>query len=556
MDEEDLKTLGFYDFQDALAAGIAAHHAGMLPVFKETVEELFARGLVKVVFATETLSLGINMPARTVVIEDLFKFTGERHELLTPLDYTQLTGRAGRRGIDELGYAIVLYTPFVPPDRIAALATRKDYELTSSFRPSYNMAVNLVTNFSEDEALRLLNSSFAQYTTDRDVVRWERRLVGKERELEEARGRAVCEHGDVVEYAAMREQAAEGMRTERGSPEVQKAFARLAPGDVIAAQHLGRALVCEQPRTKGSGEPRVTVMTADRKLRRVGPRDFRQPPEPVAKLRLRGQAWRSPKNRRGLARELQNLNVPRAQPQAAPSEVRRLVRAYEQHPVHGCPDVDEHLAWAQRALTADREAAALRKRVRRRKDTLARTLERVLNVLRGAGYVTGWELTHKGELLRRVYNESDLLVVETLSRGWFAGLDPDELAALASVFVYEARGRDEPESAPSPHLARYVRRILGLHKQLAASEAEQGLELLREPDGGFMGVISEWAGGASLEDVLEDRQLTAGDFVRWAKQVVDLLQQLRAVVDEGGLADTLADSVRAVQRGVVAYTGI
>ncbi len=108
IDEEDLVTLGFYEFLDGLTAGVAAHHAGMLPVFKETVEELFEAGLVKVVFATETLSLGINMPARTVVIEDLWKFQGERHEILTPGEYTQLTGRAGRRGIDQLGHAVVV----------------------------------------------------------------------------------------------------------------------------------------------------------------------------------------------------------------------------------------------------------------------------------------------------------------------------------------------------------------------------------------------------------------------------------------------------------------
>ncbi len=176
MDEEDLKTLGFYDFQDALAAGIAAHHAGMLPVFKETVEELFEAGLVKVVFATETLSLGINMPARSVVIEDLWKFQGERHELLTPGEYTQLTGRAGRRGIDELGHAVVVVQRNVPFERVASLASTRTYELTSSFRPSYNMAVNLVRNYTRDEAHHLLNSSFAQFLADRGVVTLEREL--------------------------------------------------------------------------------------------------------------------------------------------------------------------------------------------------------------------------------------------------------------------------------------------------------------------------------------------------------------------------------------------
>jgi ATP-dependent RNA helicase HelY len=135
MDEQDLVTLGFYDFLDGLTQGVAAHHAGMLPVFKEAVEELFEAGLVKVVFATETLSLGINMPARSVVIEDLWKFSGEQHELLTAGQYTQLTGRAGRRGIDDLGHAIVVYQRNVDFERVANLAATRTYELSSSFRP-------------------------------------------------------------------------------------------------------------------------------------------------------------------------------------------------------------------------------------------------------------------------------------------------------------------------------------------------------------------------------------------------------------------------------------
>ena len=148
IDEADLVALGFSEFLDGLQAGVAAHHAGMIPVFKETVEELFEAGLVKVVFATETLSLGINMPAKTVVIEDLWKFQGERHELLTPGEYTQLTGRAGRRGIDPLGHAVVVYQRQVPFERVAGLAATRTYDLTSSFRPSYNMAVNLVRNYT------------------------------------------------------------------------------------------------------------------------------------------------------------------------------------------------------------------------------------------------------------------------------------------------------------------------------------------------------------------------------------------------------------------------
>ncbi|HEX4817078.1 MAG TPA: DEAD/DEAH box helicase, partial [Nonomuraea sp.] len=140
LSDADLDVLGFDRFVAGLEAGVAAHHAGMVPPFKEVVEACFTEGLTKAVFATETLALGVNMPARSVVIERLTKFSGERRELLTPGEYTQLTGRAGRRGIDEVGYAIVLWSPFVPFEQVAALASSRTYALRSAFRPTYNMA--------------------------------------------------------------------------------------------------------------------------------------------------------------------------------------------------------------------------------------------------------------------------------------------------------------------------------------------------------------------------------------------------------------------------------
>src|SRR5207237_316390 len=181
--DDDLDVLGYDTWLAGMEAGIAAHHAGMVPPMKEAVEEAFAAGLLKVVFATETLSLGINMPARSVVIERLSKFTGEHHQFLTPGEYTQLAGRAGRRGIDDLGYVVVLWDPFVPFEQVAGLASRRTYALASSFRPTYNMTANLVQRYPPDEARHLLNLSFAQYQADRDVVAVERELERRREQL-------------------------------------------------------------------------------------------------------------------------------------------------------------------------------------------------------------------------------------------------------------------------------------------------------------------------------------------------------------------------------------
>ncbi len=177
LSDEDLRVLDYGWWLTALEAGVASHHAGLVPPFKEAVEECFAAALVKVVFATETLSLGINMPARSVVVEKLSKFSGEGHQALTPGEYTQLTGRAGRRGIDRVGYAVVLWSPFVSFGQVAGLASARSYELSSSFRPTYNMAANLVHRYESEEAHHLLSLSFAQYRADAEVARMEARLA-------------------------------------------------------------------------------------------------------------------------------------------------------------------------------------------------------------------------------------------------------------------------------------------------------------------------------------------------------------------------------------------
>ncbi|HEX2063499.1 MAG TPA: DEAD/DEAH box helicase, partial [Acidimicrobiales bacterium] len=284
LSDSDLEVLDYGAWLTGLEAGFAAHHAGMVPPFKEAVEACFAAALVKVVFATETLSLGINMPARTVVIEKLTKFTGERHEPLTPGEYTQLTGRAGRRGIDEVGYAVVLWSPFVPFDQVAGLASTRTYALSSSFRPTYNMAANLVRRYPPDAAHHLLNLSFAQYRTDAEVVRLETQLERTTRSLAQARAAATCELGDVEEYRQLLRSAPR--RSEIHA--VREALARLRPGDVVAApggKGAGRSAVLSTSQRRG-GDLRVTVLTADRKRLNLSPRDFPEPPPVLGRIEL------------------------------------------------------------------------------------------------------------------------------------------------------------------------------------------------------------------------------------------------------------------------------
>jgi ATP-dependent RNA helicase HelY len=566
MDEEDLKTLGFYDFQDALAAGIAAHHAGMLPVFKETVEELFEAGLVKIVFATETLSLGINMPARSVVIEDLWKFQGERHELLTPGEYTQLTGRAGRRGIDELGHAVVVVQRNVAFERVASLASTRTYELTSSFRPSYNMAVNLVRNYTRDEAHHLLNSSFAQFLADRGVVTLERELERDRAQLATFREQMRCDLGDFAEYWALREKAMgvrDGFRKGRErarTDATREGLAALRPGDVIyvpRARRRGLAVVL----SVRDGRP--TVLAQDRKYFRLGMRDFPEPPMALTKIPLpRSGSVRSARYRRDLAAKLVALDVrPPRQPRGGVDpkverEAAKYERLAEAHPCHACPDRPEHERWATRASQVDQQIGGLDRRIRTRTETLARQFERVLAVLEELGYVHGFAIEPKGRTLARIYGEGDILMAEALADGLLDGLQPSEVAALVSTIVYESRERTPRTSEmPTPASAERYEAFRGIWRRVRGAEDRHQVELCRELEDGFAPPIHRWAQGGSLEDVLRETDMAPGDFVRTCKQVLDLLRQIEEVAPEG-VADLVRRAREAVSRGVVAYTGV
>ncbi len=561
LEDDDLDALGYSDWITGFELGIAAHHAGLVPPLKEAVEEAFAAGLVKVVFATETLSLGINMPARTVVIEKLSKFTGEHHEFLTPGEYTQLTGRAGRRGIDPEGYAVVCWSPFVPFDQVAGLASRRSSALTSSFRPTYNMATNLVARYSPDTAHRLLNLSFAQYHADRAVVRVERHLGHNEDQLEQLRVDATCDRGDVQEYRALAH-GAELARREAGRHQrIADALDALRPGDIVTTRRGGgRAVVLKHESGRTGG--RLMLLGTNREIFRLGPGDFRRPPERVGHFDLpKPFAPRSVPFRRAAAEALRAAKLSDPEPTREDSV---SVREHElaEHPVQSCPQLAQHLKAAGLAERLEKETSRLRGRAHQRTETLARQFDRVLQVLQDLGYVDHWQLTPGGELLSRIYSEADLLIAQSIRRNAMDGLDPAELAAIMSTFTYERRGPDSDGPMPPPvwptsRVAQKFRSVDHAWRDLHGREVDAELTETRRPDPGLTDAMHSWASGESLAEVLDDDdELTGGDFVRHVKQVVDLLRQLGDAAPDPETRASANAAANACFRGVVAASSV
>ena len=464
--EEDLEVLGYRDWLTALERGIAAHHAGMLPSFKGAVEDLFKRGLVKAVFATETLALGINMPARTVVLEKLTKWNGEAHVSITPGEYTQLTGRAGRRGIDIEGNAVVQWSPTVDSATAAGLASTRTYPLRSSFTPTYNMSINLIARFGRERARGSLESSFAQFQADRAVIGLVRQIRKNDSAAAEQDESAQCHLGNFSEYARTR----------------------------IDIKELERLL-----------------------SKRDGRRTFDQ------------------RQRVKMENELDSM--------------RRALRA---HPCHSCNDRETHARFAERADRLNRESEGLRSRVENRTHVIAKTFDRICNVLTHLGYIEGEKPLAQGKILAKIYAESDLLLTESIRRGVFENLTPVELLSVASAMIYESRSVENyAPKMPHQNVANALAVVAKIWVELEDIENEFDVKTQREPDFGFCYAAYRWANGHSLSSVIKGTDMTVGDFVRCIKQLIDLLTQI------GGAAENLRpvckEGVKRLDRGVVSY---
>ena len=460
LSESDLNVLGFTDWCEALGRGIAAHHAGLLPMFKEIIEDLFQRNLIKVVFATETLALGINMPARTVLLERLSKWNGESHVPVTPGEYTQLTGRAGRRGIDIEGNAVILWSNDVDATSTAGLASTRTYPLRSSFKPTYNMTVNLIQQMGRERARKSLGSSFAQYQADKAVVGIATQIKRNSQALESMRGEFECHLGDFYEYAKLRSDIKE----------------------------LEKGL----------------------------------------------------KNKSRRARSLDEENI---------ENIRFNLRS---HPCHGCSDREKHARNSEKYFRLYRENQALETRMVAKTNVIPRQFDSIANILERRGYVSGDSLSSEGKVLAKIYAEMDLVIAESFRSGALDEFNSAELCAALSVFLFESR-KENPIRLPSALFQEKISEIAKIWLSVHEDELDAGLSETRSVDLGFAWGVYRWANGSGLQSVLNDSDMSVGDFIRSIKQIMDLLRQLQIAFPDS--RDKFVAAIKLLDRGLIASMG-
>lgn len=568
---EDHAVLGIDRWACALERGIAGHHAGMLPLMKETVEKLFAQGLIKLVYATETLALGINMPARTVVIESLQKWNGVAHVPLSAGEYTQLSGRAGRRGIDTEGHAVVLHKGKVAPEEVSALASKRTYPLFSAFHPTYNMVVNLLTHSSRAATRDVLELSFAQFQADGAVVQLAQEARHLAEELEFYAPDMHCDRGDSEEYFHLRDELSqlqkEAKKASAGARrgEAMKTLHTAKRGDVLAyrvGRKIQHALVVD-PLGAHARFYAVHVIGTDGKWRQIRPEDVSAGLLIVGSMPVNPVQLKKAKERAKVADELRSLRdsghlAHQHQPTAVDRRIEELHSRLRHHPVHQCPERELHANAGYKWARIRREYDRVIGKIDRRTNSVAKAFDRVCDVCERLGLIDGDTVTPAGEQLRRIFGERDVVVAQAARMGAFDGLPAPELAALVSTFVYESRTEDTRQVIPATSQQILARAWdIAVRAQQIVHEAEEAAhrDVTSSLDAGIMMATLAWAQGATLSTAVEGEDLQAGDFVRWMRQVGDLLDQLRFLDDED-LSVRAQVAKNLIMRGVVSWSGL
>ncbi|MEA2528085.1 MAG: ATP-dependent helicase HelY [Thermomicrobiales bacterium] len=599
---------------DLARKGIGFHHAGLLPVLKQLVEVLFGRGLMEVVFATDTLALGVNMPARSVVIGRMSKWDGRRRRVLIPNEFQQMAGRAGRRGMDAFGHVIVPYSPWIAFRDMLEIATGPLEPVRSAFAVRYNTVLNLWDPPHGERVRSMLQQSLAQFQTSQRIRQLEDDIIeiggdiagvpkgcligldAGDELLEDYRNingtlttAQQKERRIKAELAEVQRAAISPPWPEPGRQALRRAF-RYAPIGLVAHhREFGWGVYVGKGRggvglflfgrlIKSVNEYRQIDYLTDGKTVKV-PEALIEPSDPVEDatalvpeeelarvwtrvdrldlpdLDAMAEEHRSREQNR-VSGELVSLKADAADARA---QVNELHRVRQEHPCHLCPRRKEHRDYLQRIDRLEKERRALEEVLHREAEAEEARIRGVIRgireILNRFGYLYRGYPTPKADMLADVFDNDGLILCEMVDRGLLDRLAPEDLAEVFSWFSFDRDFRYQNHFTLPDQLVLLRRRLEDLEHVILGEERDNGLYISEGHNATFYGAARAWCLGSTMVEIGEVIELSEGDLVLTFNKTIDLMRQVREmladVTPHRPLRLTLQEAERLLRRGIV-----
>lgn len=588
---EDRELLQVRRIAELASQGIGFHHAGLLPILKQLVEVLFSQGLMQVVFATDTLALGVNMPARTVIIGRMTKWDGRRRRPLTPNEFQQMAGRAGRRGMDERGTIVVPYSPWMTFREVLDIAAGPLEPVRSSFAIRYNTVLNLWDPPQGSRVRHMLQQSLSQFQAARRVRDLEDLVIEAGREIEAAPHGCLIglEAGDELlddyrglnalrndlknrerrllrEIRELRESYDERPWPVPGRQALKRVFRDLPPGSLVHTRDFGWTLFLGRGGIGGVGvflgRDAIHLIAEYRQIDYLAAAqspvalpesiiDLHEPPAELSDVLREGEReaiWDEVARRdlpdldaaiRKHEAEIQDrLGREHERRQAELAAIREqydeATRRRHDHPCHACLRRKEHQANLRRISLLERDQlklkADLTKELADEDERVHRLIRGIRDVLHRFGYLHRGYPTAKSDTLANVFDTNGLVICEAIDRGFLDRLPAPDLAEAFSWFAYDRDFRlGNTYSIPKP-LVLLRRRLDELEREVINTERNNHLFISTGHNDGFYGAMRAWCLGASMSRILERIELSEGDLVLTFNKTLDLMRQVREML--------------------------
>jgi ATP-dependent RNA helicase HelY len=567
--------------------GIGFHHAGLLPILKQLVEVLFTRGLMEVVFATDTLALGINMPARTVVVGRMSKWDGRRRRMLIPNEFQQMAGRAGRRGMDPFGHVVVPYSPWFTFRETLDIAIGELHPVQSAFAIRYNTVLNLWDPPHGERVRALLQQSLAQFQSSQRIRDLEDQIIALGEEIDRIPQGCLIglEGGEELleDYrrvnrslaaAQSKERRLQGEQssvrhvlqtttpwTEPGRQALRRAFRSAPPGMVAHTRDGGWAVLLGKGSRGGVGrflfrDGTIRLLTEYRQIdhlteKRIElPAEFQNPPDDVTD----GVALGGKRRLNSLWKLVDSLGLPDLDAMAAEhraiedqraasrilaldagvseaaSQAQSLWQERQSHFCHECPRRNEHRDYLAQVDRLDKDRRALEEELGREIDLEEERLRNVIrgirNVLHRFGYLHRGYPTEKADMLAEVFDNDGLILCELVDRGVLDNLLPEDLAELFSWFSFDREFRYGNRFVLPDRLVLARRRIEDVEHAVLSEERGEGLAISEGHNPNFYGAARAWSRGATMAEIGAQIELSEGDLVMTFNKTIDLMRQV------------------------------